>query len=200
MTEQKVEQSRYVKILDATMVHHGFIYVEGKNVDLIKFNPTGTCKAGGLYFCEFDKFPIYIGYGTLIADVVPEGDVYAEEDKFKAPILHLSNIRKITDLLNWNDEKFCMSAVRQNGYALQYVKEQTEQICLAAVKQYGYALVFVKNQTEDICLAAVRHNGIQLQYVKNQTEDIYLAAINQNRLAEQYIKEQTNRIFSEVID
>ena len=44
-----------------------------------------------------------------------------------------------------------MFAVKRNGLALQYVKEQTEKIeCyLEAVKHY-YALRYVKDQTEKI--------------------------------------------------
>ena len=40
-----------------------------------------------------------------------------------------------------------LEAVKKNGYALQYVKDQTEAICLEAVKQNGHALQFVN---EDI--------------------------------------------------
>jgi len=36
--------------------------------------------------------------------------------------------------------------VKQDGDALQYVKEQTEAICLEAVKKNGYALRYVKEQ------------------------------------------------------
>jgi ABC-type Fe3+ transport system substrate-binding protein len=39
--------------------------------------------------------------------------------------------------------KEALAAVKQNGYALRYVSEQTEEICLAAVQQNGYALQFV---------------------------------------------------------
>ena len=38
-----------------------------------------------------------------------------------------------------------MEAVKQNGYALQYVKNQTEAICLEAIKQDGYALRYVNS-------------------------------------------------------
>ena len=54
-----------------------------------------------------------------------------------------------------------LEAVKQGGYALRYVKEQTEAICLEAVKQGGYALQYVKEQMffnnkeemtlEDVC-------------------------------------------------
>ena len=46
---------------------------------------------------------------------------------------------------------------------------QTLEICLAAVKQNGYALRFVKEQTPEICLAAVEEDSGALQYVKEQT-------------------------------
>ncbi len=65
-----------------------------------------------------------------------------------------------------------LEAVKQNGYALQYVKEQTEAICLEAVKQDSDALQYVKEQTEAICLEAVKKNGYALRYVKEHTEAI----------------------------
>ena len=34
-------------------------------------------------------------------------------------------------------KKLCMQAVKQNGNALSYVKEQTREICLEAIKQNG---------------------------------------------------------------
>ena len=37
----------------------------------------------------------------------------------------------------------CLKAVERNGYALQYVKEQTEAVCLKAVESNGYALRYV---------------------------------------------------------
>ena len=36
-----------------------------------------------------------------------------------------------------------IEAVKENGYALQYVKEQSEAVCLAAVKEDGHALQYV---------------------------------------------------------
>jgi hypothetical protein len=40
-----------------------------------------------------------------------------------------------------------MEAVRQDGRALQYVKDQTPEICMEAVKQNSRAVQFVKDQT-----------------------------------------------------
>ena len=52
---------------------------------------------------------------------------------------------------NWNLEPFekwynpelCLEAVKRNGYALRYVKEQTPELCLEAVKEDGDALRYV---------------------------------------------------------
>ena len=43
-------------------------------------------------------------------------------------------------MLNEQTE-ICLEAVKQSGYALEYVKEQTPEICLEAVKQNGYATI-----------------------------------------------------------
>ena len=47
------------------------------------------------------------------------------------------------DMDVWYDAKYCLEAVKQNCYALQYVKDQTPEICLGAVKQNGQALQYV---------------------------------------------------------
>ena len=44
----------------------------------------------------------------------------------------------------------CLEAVKQNGYALKFVEEQTPEICLEAVKQYIWALQLVKERTPEI--------------------------------------------------
>ena len=59
-----------------------------------------------------------------------------------------------------------LKVVKQDGYALPYVLEQTEEICLEAVKQNGFALQYVLEQTEEICLEAVKQDGYALQYVE----------------------------------
>ena len=55
--------------------------------------------------------------------------------------------------------KEALEAVKRNGDALRYVKEQTEEICLEAVRRNGDALEFVQEQTESICLEAIKPDG-----------------------------------------
>ena len=46
----------------------------------------------------------------------------------------------------WYNLKFCLKAVESDGYALQYVKEQTEAVCLKAVERNGDALRYVNKK------------------------------------------------------
>ena len=39
--------------------------------------------------------------------------------------------------------ELCLEAVKNDGYALYFVNEQTPELCLAAVQQNGWALQFV---------------------------------------------------------
>lgn len=38
-------------------------------------------------------------------------------------------------MTDWTDPKQCLEAVKQDGYALGYVKDETREICLEAIKQ-----------------------------------------------------------------
>ena len=39
------------------------------------------------------------------------------------------------NLLKWYSKKYCLEAVKQDPWALQYVKNQTEEMCLEALNQ-----------------------------------------------------------------
>ena len=46
-------------------------------------------------------------------------------------------------------------------------EKQTPEICMAAVKQNGWALKWVKTQTPELCMAAGKRNGYALKWVRN---------------------------------
>ena len=83
-----------------------------------------------------------------------------------------------------------MEAVKQDGYTLKYVKEQTPELCMEAVKQDGYALYYVKVQTPELCMEAVKKDGGALRYVKEQTPEICKEAVKQNANALEYVKDK----------
>ena len=83
--------------------------------------------------------------------------------------MEVKKLKKLKELKEksykyFNEEK-ALDAVERNGFALQYVKEQTLEICLEAVKQNGDALQYVQNQTPELCLEAVKQNGYAIQFV-----------------------------------
>ena len=104
----------------------------------------------------------------------------------------INDYKKEWDLLSEKcnlEGKKALEAVKQDGLALRYVKEQTPEICLEAVKQNGYALQYVKEQTEEICLEAIKRYVYALRYVKDQTPEICLEAVKNNGWALQYVNE-----------
>lgn len=90
-------------------------------------------------------------------------------------------------------EEVCLAAVKQNGMALKFVREQTPKICKAAVRKSGWALPYVKEQTPEICLAAVKKRGCALEWVKEQTLKVCLAAVKHDAEALKFIKDAEMR-------
>jgi len=74
-----------------------------------------------------------------------------------------TTVKKKTELLVYLDQwkslsvkktltgKDALEAVKRNGYALMYVKEQSAEVCLEAVKRNGDALMYV---TEEVITEA----------------------------------------------
>ena len=56
-------------------------------------------------------------------------------------------VTKRNNIIGFNPDNIneCLEAVKQNGFVLQCVKEQTPEICLEAVKKDGLALRYVKD-------------------------------------------------------
>ena len=66
----------------------------------------------------------------------------------------------ITDIIRRYETD--LQEVKQDGLALEFVKEQTHELCLVAVQQDGQALEIVKKQTPELCLAALLNKCDQL--------------------------------------
>ena len=99
----------------------------------------------------------------------------------------------------YQDREICLTAVRQNGWALEYIKNQTREICLEAVRRTGYALQFVEKQDKEICVEAIKQNISALYYVEEQDKEICLMAVKQNCRALEYIEEQDKEICLEAV-
>lgn len=90
-------------------------------------------------------------------------------------------------------DALCLAAVKNTAAAFAFVKNETPEFALAAVKQNGLALEYIKqeNHTDEICLAAVKQNGLALEFVEElkQTHEIALAAVKQNADAFDFVRE-----------
>jgi hypothetical protein len=195
------QNNMYYKMMRNDFIHHGFTYKLGLNVDTIKFNPTGSCLPGGLYFTDIDNLGTFFEFGNLIAIIKIPNDalVYKEPcgTKWKADRLIIDKIDTIDSY--WHIYRFCIQAVKQNGQALKYVKDQSDEVCLAAVKQTGIALKYVKDQTPEICMEAVKQCCHALQYVKNQTPEICMEAVMQYGITLKYVKDQYTELCMEAV-
>ena len=78
----------------------------------------------------------------------------------------------------------CVAAVTVDGMVLRVIKpeNQTEQICLLAVKNHGYALQFVQVQTPDIIRTAVISNGFAIKFANPDllTEELLFDLVEKN--------------------
>jgi len=189
-----MQEEKYYKLLRADLTHYGFKYQLGLNINDEPFNQYEF--SNGMYFYREEQIARWINDGDNLAVVsIPQdAQVCHFTDQSKADKIHIEKIIPLANWDRWNDLEFCLNAVRQNGLALKFVKEQTPKICLEACKENGNALEYVKEQTPEICLEAVKENGLVLQFVKEQNSDICLEAVRQNGLALEYVKEQTEEI------
>ena len=200
--------------------HNDFQYNTGLNVDILKFQPSGECKAGGLYFFDRSQVTKYLdyvdcGYWVRKVEIPDDALVYVENNKYKADkfVLHdkiiIGNVDPgnlcemydtVSEFLKTTMHRTfhidCMKVLEKNGLILQYMNKQTEAMCLEAVKQNYDAFKYVKEQTEAICLEAVKQDAQLFRSVKAQiqTDAICLIAVEQFGSMLKHVKTQNEEI------
>ena len=144
---KKYSNIELYKVLKKDYTHNNFKYKDGLNIDTVPFSPVGQCSRGGIYVSELNKLGLWLSYGSYICKVTIPDDssVYIEEDKFKIDKINLDLTNKvlIKDFYAWTDPNFCNLAVKQDGLALQYVKEQNDELCKLAVQENKYAIKYI---------------------------------------------------------
>ncbi len=81
-----------------------------------------------------------------------------------------------------------LTAVKQNGYAIDYIENPSEDVKLAAVKQDGFSIQFIEDPSEAVQLASVKEDPRSIKFIKNSYESVQLIAINGDVQALEYIK------------
>jgi hypothetical protein len=91
---------QYYKITNHEEKHNDLHYKDGLNVDILPFDPSGSCKSGGIYFSSKDILA-FLNYGPWIREVsLPEGQtLYTNPGtpvRYKAHKIILGSRREIT--------------------------------------------------------------------------------------------------------
>lgn len=193
----------YYKLLNDDLVHYGFKYVEGLNVDTFKFNPNDSCKPGGLYYTDFEHIGSWASEGrTKIAQVTlpPDAHVYNEpcKTKWKADRLVLGPIRPLKDFLAEQTDDTIMRWLDQ-GYACQilaYFAPTSPVVCQWMVKKWQDALNYIPVHTAELSLVAVEAHPEALRCVKPEflTQELALVACRGNPALADVYKDEAFRL------
>jgi hypothetical protein len=104
--------------------HYGYTYKHGINKDPIKFNPSGSCVPGGLYFADTKRILDFSNYGTKICKVqpLPNSSVYIDDGKYKADVIHvdLENCMSEKDFIDTLDKDQLLDLL-ENNYPNQQI-------------------------------------------------------------------------------
>jgi hypothetical protein len=88
-----------------------------------------------------------------------------------------------------------LKLIQKNKHIISNLeKNQIQQLYLAAVEQDGFALEYITDQTDEICLKAVQQNGFALRHIKNQTIELCDTAYKQNFCSVIWAREKLSRI------
>ncbi len=173
--------TKYFKVLADDLIHHGYKYKLGLNVDTLPFNPNDSCGPGGLYYTTEEQVLSYSDYGSLIAEVEPMGQTYKDPecDKWKTDQLYVKSIVPISTWLSGKSRKFQYIMVKRDPSSIRYIIDPAEGVQLVAVKIDGDSIQYIKDPSEAVKLAAVK-NKVHLWHIKNPSEPVQLAMIRRN--------------------
>ena len=123
---------KYYKILNAEQIHNGYKFIDGLNIDPVKFNddPRESCVAGGFYFTTKEYVHRYIEYGINIYEIVLPIDnvnfkmiLDPSKNKWRANMINIDltvslsifDIKTMEEFELYKHPKF-IDLVSENGY------------------------------------------------------------------------------------
>ena len=218
-------RSSFYRITNYEEIHNGFEYKTGLNVDVLPFDPSGECKAGGLYFfdgSQVTNFKQYVPTGYWMRRVIIPDDamVYIEKGKYKTNKFILREKIGIGNvdpkkLVNVHDEcckflneygKFLNSnknnsnnierILKLNAYMLLKIDAPTSNMIIIALKQNPNVIRYIKNPSDVLSLDLRKQFGTILYNSEIQTEEICIEAVKQNGISLQYVKKSNRRNMS----
>jgi hypothetical protein len=149
----KVDISKkYVKILSTDLVHRGFKYQVGLNIDTKCFDPSSVGGSAGLYFTTMEDIYNYLNHGPFIADVEVPADAVTRRrgNLCKANKIIISNIRR------WDTELDLHKALEGLESCIEYIENPSEELQTLVVKLDGEYIKYIENPSEAVQLEAVK--------------------------------------------
>ncbi len=130
---------------------------------------------------------------AVLADVAEH--LQTEELCLKAVQHYGKNLRYV--LPQFKTYVVCYAAVQQDGWALAFVPKHLhlKEMHKAAVRQNGLAIKYVKQQDEEICKIAVQQNAFAISDINydSRTEEICRLAIQKEKWYMQYAPDHIRR-------
>jgi len=200
------------KFLHIDLIHNGFTYKEGENVDILPFNPKGTYSVGGLYFFDANKIDnnefvaLYIGM-FYVADVSVDDDepIWKEANgRYKTHKFTLKNIRNKIDFeLNQEQINMIISKHEWNSdfnvvYHLLHGKEHTKDLIRSVmdIKHVGfYLFIYTKFIDEDLFfelvdlyrdISKINESNIFTHWINHTFKKLIEVSKNPEKLFEKY--------------
>ncbi|AGF84830.1 repeat protein [Moumouvirus goulette] len=171
-----MSQKLYFKITNEKECHHGFQYINGKNILKEEFNndPKATCVSGRFYFTEPKYIVRYLNYGIYLREVyLPTDDPNfqmikdPDGDKYGANMIILGEKRDLRDLETW---KYMVSKGVDihinNDYALRRASVQGHFKIVQYLVENGANL-----HAEDYCALRLACNNNHFEVVKYLIEN-----------------------------
>jgi len=84
-------------------------------------------------------------------------------------------------------EEVQMAAVKQDGYAIEYINNPSPEVQMAAVNQNPNAIEHIDNPSPELQMAAVTKDAFAIRYIDNPSPELQMAAVNQDGNAIWYI-------------
>lgn len=192
------ENTIFCKMLNINLNHQYFQYNVGENIDTISFDPSGSCKSGGLYFTTFDYISEFYGHGIYIATIKlcedanfyidPEGKKY-KTDKFIIEKYELPQTYHFTEWDTWTIINYINNAIHTIGVSIDTRKD----ICINAVKARCNVFKHIRKefQTLEMCLDVIKEKIFMFEYVNKdlQTAEMCLNVVKSDINLFKYVRQ-----------
>jgi hypothetical protein len=181
----------YYKLVSISMIHNGYKFEKGLNIDKNEFNNI-ECGPNGIYFCFGHFIDIWIDTNKkqLIwtVEVPDDARIVVFKNKIKSNKIILKDIVPYDQVMQIEQIKLCEKNVFYltcfyNEYSYD---DKLQKIILDKIKCNAYILKYISKNilTTEIILAALNIDGNLLKFVPKEmlTNEIISAAVNNDGL------------------